>query len=78
MLMCQVQRTEECYSRRAQEHAKFCHHFTIKSVAKKPYNPRIWKTLLKARFQESMIVFGDCSYSKQWLKRKIDKKMFKN
>ena len=53
------QRTKHhVYTRRAQEHAKSHHHFTIKSVAKLPYNPRIWIALLKAHFQLFMIVFG--------------------
>ena len=56
--------------RRAQEHAKSCHHFTIKSVEKLPYNPRIWKTLLKAHFQKFVIVFGDCSIFKTMFKKK--------
>ena len=70
MLMYQVQRAEECYSRRAQEHAKSCHHFTFKSMAKWPFNPRIWKTLLKARFQEFMIVVADCLMFKTMFKKK--------
>ena len=37
-------------ARRAEKHAKSPHHFKIKSVVKLPYNPRIWKTLLKAPF----------------------------
>ena len=50
MLMCQVQRAEECYSRRAQEHAKSCHHFTMKSVAKLPYNPSDLGNTVKSTF----------------------------
>ena len=45
-------------ARRAEEHAKSRHHYKIKSMAKLPYNPRIWKTLLKAHFQQFMTVFG--------------------
>ena len=43
--------------------------FTVKSVAKLPYNPRIWKTLLKAHFHQFMTVFGDCSISKIMFKK---------
>ena len=58
------------HSRRAEEHAKSRHHFTVKSMAKLPYNPRIWKTLLKAYFQQFVTVFGDCSMSKTMFKKK--------
>ena len=58
------------YSRRAQEDAKSRHHFTVKSVLKLPYNPRIWKTLLKAHFHQFMTVFVDCSISKRMFKKK--------
>ena len=57
-------------ARRAREHAKSRHHFTDKSVAKLPKNPRILKTLLKAHFQQFMTKFGDCSISKTIFKKK--------
>ena len=53
----------------AEEHAISRHQFTVKSMAKLPYNPRIWKTLLKAHFQQFMTVFGDCSISKTMFKK---------
>ena len=61
-------------TRRAQEHAKSHHHFTIKSVAKLPKNPRVWKTVLKAHFQQIMTVFDDCLIFKTML---IDKNLGK-
>ena len=66
---------DHCFSHqlnpwRAQEQAKSCHHFTIKSVVKLPYNPRIWKTMLRAHFQQFMIVFGDCSIFKTMFNKK--------
>ena len=51
-------------TRRAQEHAKSRDHFTIKSVAKLPCNPRT----VKAHFQQFMTVIGDCSISKTMFK----------
>ena len=50
--------------------AKSHHHFTAKSVAKLPYNCRIWKKLLKAHFQQFVAVFGNCSISKTMFKKK--------
>ena len=47
-------------SQRAEEHPKLDHHFTIKSIAKLPWNPQISKTVLKAYFQHLMTVFSDC------------------
>ena len=58
------------YTWQAEEHAKSHHHFTVKSVAKLPYNPRIWKKLLKAHFQQFVTVFGNSSISKTMFEKK--------
>ena len=50
-----------------QEQAKSCNHLTIKSMAKLPKNPRIWKTVFKAYFQQVMTVYGNCLIFKTML-----------
>ena len=57
-------------SRRAQEHAKSRHHFTVKSVAKLLYSPHDLENAVESTFQQFMTVSGDCSISKTTFEKK--------